>query len=55
MDLAVISASGAAPDKVKPFALEADASGRFADGQGRRVVYATLTAGKGGVYVAEVP
>lgn len=55
VDLAVIPASGAAPDKVKPFALEADASARFADGQGRRVVYATLTAGKGGVYVADVP
>ena len=55
VDLAVISARGAPPAIVKPFAEEADASARFADAQGRRVVFATLTAGKGGVYVADVP
>ncbi|HEX9577385.1 MAG TPA: hypothetical protein VF993_06510 [Myxococcales bacterium] len=55
VDLAVIPARGAPPAIVKPFAEEADASARFADAQGKRVVFATLTAGKGGVYAADVP
>jgi hypothetical protein len=55
VDLAVIDAMGAPPEHVKPFALEADASSRFADAKGSRVVYATLTAGKGSVYLADVP
>ena len=55
VDLAVIDARGPPPEHVKPFALEADASSRFADPAGKRVVYATLTAGKGSVYVTDVP
>lgn len=54
VDLAVIDAMGPPPAHVKPFALEADASSRFADPAGKRVVYATLTAGKGSVYVTDV-
>ncbi len=55
VDLAVIDAMGAPPQHLKPFALEADASSCFADTKGLRVVYATLTAGKGSVYVTDVP
>lgn len=55
VDLAVIDAMGAPPQHLKPFVLEADASSRFADPAGKRVVYATLTAGKGSVYVTDVP
>ena len=55
VDLAVIGAMGAPPEHLKPFVLEADASSRFADPAGKRVLYATLTAGKGSVYVTDVP
>ncbi len=55
VDLAVVEAMGAPPGHLKPFALEADASSRFADPAGKRVVYATLTAGKGSVYVTDLP
>ena len=54
VDLAVIAAQGA-PAPVKPFVEEADASSQFADAQGRRVVYALLAAGRGGVYLADIP
>ncbi len=55
VDLAILDAIGAPPEHLKPFALEADASSRFADAAGKRVVYATLTAGKGSVYVTDLP
>jgi hypothetical protein len=55
VDLAVISATGAPLERVKPFAFEADPSSRFADAQGKRVAYAVVTAGKAGVYLADVP
>ena len=55
VDLAVIAAQGPPPAHVKPFVEEAEASSKFADPQGRRVVYAVLAAGRGGVYLAEVP
>lgn len=54
VDLAVISAAGAPPEHLKPFAEEADPSSRFADGAGRRVAYALIAAGKGGAYLAEL-
>ena len=55
VDLAVLAAAGPPPEHLKPFALEADASSRFADPAGKRVLYATLTAGKGSVYLADAP
>lgn len=55
VDLAVISAAGAAPAEVKPVVEEADPGSRFADAAGRRVAYAILAAGKGGVFLADVP
>ena len=55
VDLAVIAAQGAPPAHVKPFVEEAEASSKFADPQGRRVVYALVAAGRGGVYLADVP
>ena len=55
VDLAVIPALGPAQERVKPFALEVDPSSRFADDQGKRAVFATLRAGSGAVYSAEVP
>ncbi len=54
VDLAVIAAQGPPPAQVKPFVEEAESSSRFADAQGRRVVYALVAAGRGGVYLAEV-
>jgi hypothetical protein len=54
VDLAVMAASGAPPDRVKPFAEEVDPSSRFADDAGRRVAYAVLAAGRGGVFLADV-
>ena len=55
VDLAVASASLASPDAVKPFVEEADPGSRFADDAGRKVVYAIIAAGKGGVFLADVP
>jgi len=55
VDLAVISATDAPLEHLKRFAEEADPSSRFADGAGRRVAYAVIAAGKGGVYLAELP
>jgi dipeptidyl aminopeptidase/acylaminoacyl peptidase len=55
VDLAVIPAAGPPPEHVKAFVEEVDTSSRFADAAGKRVVFATITAGKGGVYVAEAP
>ena len=55
VDLAVIAAQGPPPAQVKPFVEQAEASSKFADPQGRRVVYALVAAGRGGVYLAEVP
>jgi hypothetical protein len=34
---------------------QADPGSRFADAQGKRVLFATLTPGKGAVYLAEIP
>lgn len=55
VDLAVIPAQGPAQEHVKPFAVEVDPSSRFADDRGRRALFATLAAGRGAVYSAEVP
>ncbi|MGZ6143918.1 MAG: hypothetical protein ACXWLM_11310 [Myxococcales bacterium] len=55
VDLAAISAQGAPPEHVKPFVEEADASSRFADASGKRVVYALVASGRSGVYLADVP
>jgi dipeptidyl aminopeptidase/acylaminoacyl peptidase len=55
VDLAVISATAAAPERVKPLAEEVDPSSRFADDAGRRIVYAIVAAGRGGVFLADVP
>jgi hypothetical protein len=55
VDLAVIAAAGVAPGRVKPFVEEVDPSSRFADEAGNRVVYAIVAAGKGGVFLADVP
>ena len=55
VDLAVIAAQGAPPAHLKPFVEEAEASSKFADPQGRRVVYALAAAGRGGVYLADFP
>lgn len=55
VDLAAISSTGAPPKQVKPFALEVDASSRFADPSGKRAIFATVAAGKAGVYLADLP
>jgi hypothetical protein len=43
------------PERLKVLLEEADPGSRFADAQGKRVLFATLTAGKGAVYLAEIP
>ena len=58
VDLAVLDAAApVSPDgAVKALAAEVDPSSRFADGRGRRVVYAAMGgAGQAGVYLLEVP
>ncbi len=55
VDLAVISATGPAQQGVKPFVQEADPGSRFADAAGRKVAYAIIAAGKGGVFLADAP
>ena len=55
VDLAVISAHDAPPERIKPFVEEADPSSRFADAAGKRVIYALLAAGKGGVFAVDLP
>ena len=55
VDLAVIAAQGPPPARVKPFVEEVEGSSKFADAQGRRVVYAVIAAGRGGVFLAEFP
>jgi len=55
VDLAVLSADGAAPGQVKSLVEEVDPSSRFADDEGKRVVYAIVAAAKGGVFLADVP
>jgi dipeptidyl aminopeptidase/acylaminoacyl peptidase len=55
VDLAVISATGPAPDGLTPFVQEADPGSRFADAAGRKVAYAVIAAGKGGVFLADAP
>jgi hypothetical protein len=55
VDLAVISATGPPPDSLRLFVREADPSSRFADGAGRKVAYAIVAAGKGGVFLADAP
>ena len=55
VDLAVLSADGAAPGRVKSLVEEVDPSSRFADDEGKRVVYAIVAAAKGGVFLADVP
>jgi hypothetical protein len=55
VDLAVIPAAGAPRNDLKFFVEEADPSSLFADGAGKRVAYAVIAAGKGGVFLADVP
>jgi hypothetical protein len=55
VDLAIVPATGRPPDRVKTLVEEADPSSGFADDAGRRLAYALLAAGKGGVFLAEVP
>jgi hypothetical protein len=55
VDLAVIPAAGAPPKEIRFFVEEADPSSLFADAAGKRVAYAVIAAGKGGVFLAEVP
>ncbi len=54
VDLAVIPATGVPPERLKVLVEEADPGSRFADAQGKRLLFATLAAGKAGVYVVEV-
>jgi hypothetical protein len=55
VDLAVVPAAGAPRKDPKFFVEEADPSSLFADGAGKRVAYAVIAAGKGGVFLADVP
>lgn len=55
VDLAVIRATGPAPEGLKPFVQEADPSSRFANAAGTKVAYAIVAAGKGGVFLADAP
>ena len=55
VDLAVISASGPPPGQPEPFVEETDPGSRFADSSGKQIAYAVIAAGKGGVYLAEIP
>jgi hypothetical protein len=55
VDLALVPAAGPAAERVKPFVEEVDPSSGFADEAGRRVVYAIVAAGRGGVFLADVP
>jgi hypothetical protein len=55
VDLAVISAAGPPPGGVKPFVQEADPGSGFADAAGKKVAYAIVAAGKGGVFLADAP
>ena len=55
VDLALVPATGPAPEGVKPFVEEADPSSQFADDAGRRVAYAIVAAGRGGAFLADVP
>lgn len=52
VDLAVIPATGPPQQGLKPFVQEADPASRFADAAGRKVAYAIIAAGKGGVFLA---
>ena len=52
VDLALVPAAGG---EVKKLLEEADPGSRFADGAGKKVAYAIVAAGQGGVYVADVP
>src|SRR5216684_2520631 len=54
VDLAVIPATGVPPERLKVLVEEADPGSRFADAQGKCLLFATLAAGKAGVYVVEV-
>ncbi|HET7788378.1 MAG TPA: hypothetical protein VFL36_20565 [Myxococcales bacterium] len=55
VDLAVIPAAGPPPGQIRFFVEEVDPSSLFADGAGGRVAYAVIAAGKGGVFLADVP
>ena len=55
VDLAVVTAIGGPPDRVKAFVEEADPSSGFADEAGRHVVYAVVAAGRSGVFLADAP
>jgi hypothetical protein len=55
VDLAVIPATGVPPARLKVLVEEADPGSRFADAQGKRLLFATLAAGKAGAYLADVP
>jgi hypothetical protein len=55
VDLAVIAAEGPPPHQLDVLVQEVDPSSRFADDSGRHVAYAIVAAGKGGVFLADVP
>jgi hypothetical protein len=55
VDLAVISATAAPQPTLNPLVQEADPGSRFADDAGHKVAYAIVAAGKGGVFLADVP
>ena len=55
VDLAVIAADQSAAANPKPFVEEVDPAAAFADGKGRRAIYAALTSGRAGVYVVDLP
>jgi dipeptidyl aminopeptidase/acylaminoacyl peptidase len=55
VDLAVVPAAGPPRKDLQFFVEEADPSSLFADAAGKRVAYAVIAAGKGGVFLADVP
>jgi WD40 repeat protein len=55
VDLSVVSPEETATGALKPFVEEVDPAAAFADGKGKRAVYAALTSGRAGVYVVDLP
>ncbi|HZX96339.1 MAG TPA: hypothetical protein VFE90_17590 [Myxococcales bacterium] len=55
VDLAVIPAEGPPTGNLRFFVEEVDPTSSFADDAGKRVAYAIVAAGKGGVFLAETP
>ena len=56
VDLALVSREAPRSDgSVQVVANEVDPSSAFVDPRGRRIVYATMTAARGGVFLLDVP